>query len=148
MDARMRALTRRRGDRGAAAVEFALVVPILLMVFLGIVNYGFVLAQQVSLNNGARQAARFAVVDGPTCDAVVAEFKDGSQTIGMPEAQVPAPTVSGCSGDGAAKPCTGSSPGDNVVVTFTRTAPAVVPIFPFPDTFTTSGEATMRCEFS
>lgn len=148
MNARMRALTRRRGDRGAAAVEFALVFPILLLVFLGIVNFGFVLAQQVSLNNGARQAARFAVVDGPTCADVIAEFKEGAQTIGMPQAQVPTPTVSGCGGGGAAKPCAGSNPGDNVVVTFARTAPVVVPIFPFPSTFTTTGEATMRCEFS
>ena len=48
-------------EHGAAAVEFALVVPILLLLVVG--NYSFVFAQQISLNNGARQAARHAVVE-------------------------------------------------------------------------------------
>jgi Flp pilus assembly protein TadG len=127
------------------------VVPILLAVLIGIVNYGFVFAQQISLNNGARQAARFAVVDGPTCDDVIAEFKNGAQTIGMPEASVPDPDVSGCGGGGGAQPCAGSTPGDNVTVHFEHTSTWVVSFPPFGSIIpspTLTGDGVMRCEFS
>lgn len=49
---------RSRDDRGAAAVEFALVLPLLLTVVFGIVEFGWTFGQQVSLGNAAREAAR------------------------------------------------------------------------------------------
>ena len=56
---RWRITTNGRTERGAAAVEFALVVIPLLMVIAGIVNFGFVFAQQLALDNAvARRAAR------------------------------------------------------------------------------------------
>ncbi len=127
---------RCRGERGAAAVEFALVVPILLLVVFGIINFGFVFAQQISLSNGARQGARFAAVDGRTCDQIKEETKQGAETVGMTLAQVPSPIIApACSG--LTKPCTGAIPGTNVTVTLTRSAGWAVP---FPPLFT-SGNA-------
>ena len=52
-----------RDDRGASAVEFALVVVPLLMVIAGIVNFGVVFAQQLALDNSVRAGARAVVVD-------------------------------------------------------------------------------------
>ncbi|MEO6144030.1 MAG: TadE family protein [Dermatophilaceae bacterium] len=49
-------------DLGAAAVEFALVVPLLLLLVFGIVDYGRFFFDSVSLRQGAREAARQAVV--------------------------------------------------------------------------------------
>jgi Flp pilus assembly pilin Flp len=56
-------LRRGRDDRGAAAVEFALVVPVLLMVMLGILDYGMWFSDSLNLRQGAREGARSAVVD-------------------------------------------------------------------------------------
>jgi Flp pilus assembly protein TadG len=139
---------RRREERGAAAVEFALVVPILLLVVFGIINFGFVFAQQISLNNSARQTARYAVVDGRDCTAIKNEAKDSAATIGMSAAQVPVPVITpSCSG--TTKPCTGTTPGTNVKVTLTRTASWIVPFPPFTtgNAPTLEGTAVMRCEF-
>lgn len=140
---------RARSERGAAAVEFALVVPLLLLIVFGIVNFGFVFAQQLSLGNGARQAARYAVIDGPTCAQIRTEGRNSGATIGMTATQVPVPAVSGCASD-ATKPCAGTTTGTNITVTMTRTAAWVVPIPPFnfltPPTLT--GRGIMRCEFS
>ena len=61
-----------RGEDGASAVEFALVVPLLLMLFFGIISFGIILAQNMALNNGAREGARFGVVDGKTCAQITA----------------------------------------------------------------------------
>ncbi len=48
----------RSGDGGASAVEFALIVPILLALVFGIIIFG----SQISLNTTARDAARSGVV--------------------------------------------------------------------------------------
>ena len=54
--------SRRRGtaDRqsGAAAVELALLLPILLVLVFGIVDFGFCFNAQVSLSQAAREGAR------------------------------------------------------------------------------------------
>jgi TadE-like protein len=50
---------KRRGDeRGAAAVEFALVVPILLMLVFGIIDFGLMIRANTVLANAAREGAR------------------------------------------------------------------------------------------
>jgi Flp pilus assembly pilin Flp len=59
----MNNVRRGRRDQGAAAVEFALVVPILLAVMLGIVDYGMWFSDTLSTRQGVREAARLAVVE-------------------------------------------------------------------------------------
>jgi Flp pilus assembly protein TadG len=55
--------SRARGEeRGAAAVEFALVVPLLLLVLFGIISYGFMLSVRQSLAQAAGEGARAAAV--------------------------------------------------------------------------------------
>ena len=52
----MRRLFRRdtwRNDRGAAAVEFALVFPVLILVLIGIIEYGSVFNTQLMLTSAA-----------------------------------------------------------------------------------------------
>jgi len=53
-------------ERGAALVEFALVLPILLMVALGIIEFGFALSQQLDVRHGAREASRMVATDDYT----------------------------------------------------------------------------------
>jgi Flp pilus assembly protein TadG len=50
-------------ERGAAAVEFALVVPILLLVMFGIVDYGLWFGDSLNVRQGVDEAARRAVVE-------------------------------------------------------------------------------------
>ena len=142
-------MQRARSDRGAAAVEFALVVPILLLIIVGIMNFGFVLAQQISLNSAARQAARYAAVDGPTCSDVKTEGRASAETIGMGPSEVPTPVVTPCP-DSPAKPCTGTLPGAEVTVTMTRVSTWVITFPPFNviPSPTLTGRGIMRCEFS
>lgn len=51
-----------RGDRGAEAVEFAILVPVLLLFVLGIVTFGFVFNAQITLSQAAREGARLAAI--------------------------------------------------------------------------------------
>jgi Flp pilus assembly protein TadG len=62
-------LLRRALDErgGAAAVEFAMTVPILLVAMLGIVEFGRVLWAQNALHFAVEEAARCATIDVTTC---------------------------------------------------------------------------------
>jgi Flp pilus assembly protein TadG len=53
-----RTRNRHRDQRGAAALEFALIVPILVMVVFGIVDFGWAMNRDTLVNNAAREGAR------------------------------------------------------------------------------------------
>ena len=57
------------GERGAAAVEFALVVPLLLAILFGVISYGFMLSFRQGLSQAAAESARAAAVSAVTTDA-------------------------------------------------------------------------------
>lgn len=141
---------KRRGERGAVAVEFALVVPILLVLFFGIVNFGIALAQQLSLGNSARQAARFAVVDveGRTCGQIEAEARAAAETIGMKPAD-PTYALMGATGT-CERPCAGATATTDLTVTMTYRSEFVVPIpIPgVPNGLDIEGEGVFRCEYN
>lgn len=49
-------------DRGAAAVEFALLLPLLLLLVFGIIDFGRALNAQITLTQAAREGARLAAL--------------------------------------------------------------------------------------
>jgi Flp pilus assembly protein TadG len=53
---------RRRAQRGAVAVEFALILPILLLLVLGIIEFGFGYHAWDATQNAAREGARLGAV--------------------------------------------------------------------------------------
>lgn len=146
----------RRADRGAAAVEFALVMPFLLLILFGIIVYGMVFAQALSLSNSARQAARSGVVEGTTCDQIKTLAQDAADTIGMNGADShvtiklgasEATSASACGGSyaGSTQPCKTQPAGSNLYVTLTYNPQALVPLVPVPHAL--SGAGVYRCEF-
>lgn len=53
----------RRHDRdGQSLVEFALVLPLLLLLLLGIINLGYMIFMYAQINHAAREGARAAAV--------------------------------------------------------------------------------------
>jgi Flp pilus assembly protein TadG len=49
---------RSRDDRGAAMVEFAIVLPLLLVLVMGIIEFGRAYNTQVAIQSAAREGAR------------------------------------------------------------------------------------------
>ncbi|HSJ27466.1 MAG TPA: TadE/TadG family type IV pilus assembly protein, partial [Acidimicrobiia bacterium] len=59
----MRFVRRRRdAERGAALVEFAVLAPLLILLVLGIVEFGWLFGQYNDVRHGAREGGRFAAV--------------------------------------------------------------------------------------
>lgn len=50
----------RKAPEGAAAVEFAVILPIFLLLMLGIIDFGNLFYQMHAVNEAARAAARYA----------------------------------------------------------------------------------------
>jgi Flp pilus assembly protein TadG len=79
-------------EGGAALVEFAVVMPFLILMILGIIEFGYFLGEFNDVRHGAREGARAAAVnagdnaslDNETCDSmdltsnVTVEFTDGA----------------------------------------------------------------------
>ncbi len=73
-----------RCDRGQATVEFALILPLLVLCIAGLVWVGQLMTMQVRLEHAAREGARAAAVE-PTAAASVAITAAGSS---VPDAAV------------------------------------------------------------
>ncbi len=58
MHSTFRAL-RRRDERGASAVEFALVVPLLMILLFGLITTGLTFSDHLAATNAAREGSRY-----------------------------------------------------------------------------------------
>ena len=64
-----------RSERGAAMVETALTMPLVLLITVGIFEFGRAYQTWQVLTNAAREAARVAVLPGASVDAAKARAK-------------------------------------------------------------------------
>ncbi len=56
--------TFRRGDRGAVAVEMAIVVPVLVLLAFGMLEFGLAFTNKLAMSHAVNQATRHATVLG------------------------------------------------------------------------------------
>ena len=128
---------RRRGDRGAVAVEFALVFPFLVLIVFAIIQYGFYFWAMQGGASAAREAARKAAVGVPTsCTDFSNQVKENVDSMET--------------GDFKATRTFASSPakvGDDVDVTVTfKSIDMGFPFVPFIDNGRVQQSATARVE--
>lgn len=120
-------MRHRRRDQGAAAVEMALILPFLLLLLGGVIDFGLAFNARISLTHAARESTRVYAL---TKDLGAAESR----------ATAAAPSVSGITA--SASPCVFGQP-----TTVTLTAPYQF-IFPFVGTLaggTMQARGVMRC---
>jgi Flp pilus assembly protein TadG len=70
---------RRNEIRGQSIVEFALVLPIVLLLMIGLFDLGRIVFVNNSLSDGARQGARTAIID-PRSGTYCADIEDAVRT--------------------------------------------------------------------
>lgn len=121
---------KQRPDRGAAAVEFALVLPVLLLLIVGIIDFGRAYNARIALSHAARESVR-----------VWALTQDASET--QIRAVASAPTLTGV----VATPNGACTFGDPTTVTVTANFAFITPLIGqlAPGTTSLMDQGVMRC---
>jgi Flp pilus assembly protein TadG len=70
----------RNQERGAVAVEFAILLPLLLMLVLGTIEFGRAYNAQITLTNAARDGVRVMAITNVAADAKKAA-KDAAASV-------------------------------------------------------------------
>ncbi|WP_284979011.1 TadE/TadG family type IV pilus assembly protein [Arthrobacter sp. fls2-241-R2A-200] len=132
--------SNNKKERGAVAVEMALLLPLLLLLLIGIMEFGRALNVQISLTEAAREGARYAAV----------HYKDGGLNVSA-DALASAPSLSGL-GVTVTDNAASCAPGSNVTVTTRVSLPSMsgfldAGFFGAPSIFPVSmrGVGVMRC---
>jgi hypothetical protein len=124
-----------KNQNGAAAVEFAILLPVLVLLLFGIIEFGLLLYNQQVLTNASREGARAAIrgncverLNSEQIGDIVTNYCNGRLiTFGesAPIAPIVAPEPSACTPGGS-----GPGVGDNVSVTaqytYTYLAPSIL----------------------
>ena len=80
---------RLRGERGASAVEFALIVPLLIMLVIGIAEFGHAFQVQGTLSAAAREGVRaMALQNDPVAARTAVRNATASLTPTVTNAQI------------------------------------------------------------
>lgn len=126
-------MTPRRGERGAAAVEFALVVPLLLVLVLGIAEFGRAYNISTTLSSAARAGARTMALENST-SAARSAAQGAAPGISLSASQITV-TPGSC-------PTSGTS---STLVTVSITYPMTFVTGLFGSSVTLKGTGVMRC---
>ena len=106
MAALRKLLARGRSDSGAEFVEFALAFPLLLLVVLGIMDFGMMFQQYEVITNAAREGARVGVLPGfSLANAEARATAYAAQVTGPAIATVLPATTANVPVAGAGSPC-------------------------------------------
>ncbi|RBY95674.1 pilus assembly protein [Blastococcus sp. TF02-8] len=125
--------SRLRDERGASAVEFAFIVPLLLLLLLGIAEFGRAFQVQATLSAAAREGVRtMALQDDRTAARAAVRQAAGSLDPAITDAQIAIPAV-----------CAGRPVGSTVQLTITYPMPFLTDLFGTGLTLT--GRGVMRC---
>lgn len=98
----LRPSPRRAARGGVAAVEFAMVAPLFLILLLGVIEYGRMLVVQQVVNEAAREGVRAAVCTGAQTSDVLTAANDrlaASSVSGATVTVNPNPPSSAINGD-------------------------------------------------
>jgi Flp pilus assembly protein TadG len=81
---------KMQNEKGASAVEFAFVLPVLVMILFGIFQFGIAFNNWIALTHAAREGARFAAVNN---------YSDQKVRDSAPSVQIQTITVQGMTGN-------------------------------------------------
>jgi Flp pilus assembly protein TadG len=144
-----RSLRRLRRDTHAnTAIEFALLVPFLIVLFLGIFEFGRAIWVQGILDYAAEQAARCASINSATCGTTSAtQTYAAAQAAPLPNGSSSCPSGATCPAFTATQPSSGTCAGENEVTAtyafnfFSLGSLPIIGASPFPTSVTLSSQS-------
>lgn len=79
-DQRRNIISPLRKRKGQALIEFALVLPFLILLVLGIIEFGWLTKNQLTIDNATREGARTAAL-GKTTSAIISTIQNQTSTV-------------------------------------------------------------------
>jgi hypothetical protein len=79
---------RWHSEKGAELIEMVVVLPLLLLVLFGIIDFGFMFQRYVVLTNAAMEGARVGMLPGYGTDDAEARAQQYAETGGVPAGTV------------------------------------------------------------
>lgn len=154
-------IEKSRSNSGQALVEFALILPILVITVLGVIDFGVVFYNKAMVTNASREGARAGIVFRSTADAntgietyiphtqteidsVVKKYL-ASKLITFGAGSIDTLVVTGINLTGASPKWGGNGTFD-VIVTYTHTYMAIPRFVGLGSTISISAETIMRLE--
>ena len=135
--------SRRAPDSGAVAVEFALVLPLLMMFLFGIIQYGYGLFQLQAITATVGEATQQATTGITDCAGFSSTLQNLAAGNGLDRESLTQIDVQWLTGDG--NPASAPDPLGLVRVTATFVPFKIgIPFVPFPDTITRSQTGAMQ----
>jgi Flp pilus assembly protein TadG len=129
-----------RDERGAVAVEFAIVLPVLIMLVFGIIQYSIYFNRLQGLQAAAREGARVAALPQSKQSDIKAKVNSALDGV-LPSGTTPTITVSPTS----ANPCDLQPAGTSVTVAVKVSTDLNVPLWG-SETVTQTGKGVFKCE--
>ncbi|HUK61626.1 MAG TPA: TadE family protein [Stellaceae bacterium] len=138
----------RRDTRAGTAVEFALLVPVIIVIFLGIFEFGRAIWVQGILDYAVEQAARCASINTTTCSSTgTTQTYAAGQAAPLPNGSTSCPAGAVCPVFTATQPTSGACANENKVsatYAFSFLSIGSMPIIgasPFPTSVTLSSQS-------
>jgi len=131
-----------RDQHGAAAVEFALLLPILILLVFGIVQFSILYNHQQGLHAAAREGARVAALPSSTSTEITSRVRDSLRGV-LNDADRAAATITVT--PSGTRPCDLQPAGTNVVVAVSVPGQLDIPLWG-DELLTLTGRGQFRCE--
>lgn len=137
-----------RNEKGVAAVEFALVAPILLLLLLGLADFGLAMRERMALASAARAGAERAWADSGD-NAAITQAVQAAGTLDAAAITVAVTEFCECAGTASACGVTcadGSTPATYVGVSVSEDFPLLLPYPGIGSPIALTGTAILRVQ--
>ncbi len=141
-------------EQGSSLIELSLILPILLLMLLGVVDFGLVFSRYMIVIDSTRAAAERATIYGQQINTSQVQTFARQFAAGVPGYSASAVVVCTCNPGGSAISCTSScggtitSPLQYMQVTATASLPLVFGVTGLPTSLPVKSVATIRTPYT
>jgi len=137
-----------RTEDGAVALEFALVLPLLMLFLFGVIQYGYGLFQLQSFSAALNEASRSASTGIADCTAFSTLLGSAVSRTGLSPGDVANAKLEWLGADSAVTPTPQRILGQVRITATYKPFDLGIPLVPFPDTITRSSTTTVQSVLS
>ncbi len=141
-------------ERGSSLIELALILPVLLLMLLGVLDFGLVFRQYMTVIDSVRAAGEYATIYGQQANSNQVQTFATQFGSGIPGYTASAALVCACNPGGGAVSCLSScggavtTPLQYMQVTATATLPLIYGVQGFPSTIPVKSIAFIRTPYT